>query len=255
MAAVLNIGSTSSVTRKVLPSQIVVSGDTEQTCDSIKTWAMFWTLYVFYRDAFNRTVKDRYEGKMRHYKSELTRRVTPTMTGLGIPMVLSPLPAPGAVFERASGTWDSDSVTMVDGSGTAAGNYSFAVTYVDMEASSPYVDYDDNGNAESHPSIRATKTITSGHVASIDITLLNPPTGVQHPSQRMLASVSPLKATHWNVWAGLSTGDLYLQNAAPIPIATKTYLFAGDPTLSGDLVGLGQYPDRRFAIVPMRQRG
>lgn len=256
LAAVLNVGLGSTISHKAHLSQVVVSGPTPDTWNHIKQWVVFWSLHVFYRDAFNRTVKDRYEGKMRFFKSELQRRVTRTIDGLGIPLVMRPLSRPAALFERDSGTWDSSNVTLAnDAAGTINDEaYDVVVTYVDMSANNLYVSKELDGNAESHPSDRARIELLTGKVILVDISSLNPPTGVQHPSQRILHAVAPLKATHWNVYVGKANGVLKLQNASPIPISTTSYQLTGNPGTVGYSSGSGQYADRVMALNPTRQR-
>lgn len=254
LAAVLNIGGGNSIRQKALLQQVVVSGDSPNSWNHVKQWAVFWCLQLIYRNAFNRTVKDRYEGKMRYYASELKRRVTPSLYAMGIPIVIRPLSAPGAKFERDAGVWDSDNVSQVAGSGTASGALSVAVTYMDMSTPSLYVSPASRGNAESNPSERVAITLVSGNVIAVDITSLVPPNGTQHPSQLLIHVVSPLTATHWNVYVGTATGLLYLQNPTPIPIATKTYTLTGDWVSNTATAGEGQYSDRRLSLVPSRQR-
>lgn len=254
LAAVLNVGSGNSVRQKALLQQIVVSGDSPGSWNHIKQWAVFWCLQLIYRNAFNRTVKDRYEGKMRYYSSEIKRRITPSLYALGIPLVLRPLSAPGAKFEREAGVWDADNVTQVAGSGTVTATLSVAITYVDMSMPTLYVSPTSRGNAESNTSERISLALTSGNVIQVDITSLIPPTGSQHPSQLLVHVISPLRATHWNVYVGQATGLLYLQNPTPIPIATKTYTLTGDWVSNTATSGEGQYSDRRLSLVPSRQR-
>lgn len=255
LAAVLNVGLGNAVRQKATLSQIVVSGESEDSWNWVKQWACFWVLVNIYRDSFNRTVKDRYEGKMRYYQSELQRRITRTIDGLGVPIVLRPLAAPAAVFERDTGTWTSANVSKVVGSGTLdAVDLDVAITYVDTSAADLYVSPSVRNNAESHPSERITVSAETGKVLSVDISSLNPPTGVQHPSQVLVCVVSPMKATHWNVYVGNKDGTLYLQNPTPIPIGTDSYTLSGDPVLSGFTAGIGQYASRRLSLVPTRQR-
>ena len=109
-------------------------------------------------------------------------------------------------------------------------------------------------NAESDISQIVTVMPTTGQEISINISTLNPPTGAQHPSQMLVVVVSPLTATHWNVYVGKSGGILYLQNATPIPIGITSYTLSSDPVLSGSQYYLGQYADRRLSVSPMRQR-
>ena len=255
LAAVLNVGIGNSVRQKVGLQQVVVSGDVPGQWNWIKQWTVFWALKTFYRDAFGRVGNDRYRAKMDFYKDELQRRVTPNLWALGVPVVIRPLVRPAATFERNTGTWDSSNVSMVAGSGTtAAVSYDVAISYCDMSQANFYVSPALPNNCESDLSDVANVATQDGAVVEVDTTSLNPPTGAQHPSQVMVVVVSPLKATHWNVYVGNQGGTLYLQNAAPIPIATKTYTLAGDPVLSGYEAGNGQWPDRRLSLVPTRQR-
>jgi hypothetical protein len=257
LAAVLNVGIGNSVRMKAGLNQICVSGDTSTSWNWIKQWAIFWTLRVFYRNAFARTVNDRYEKKMNIYKDEIIRRVQPTLFALGAPIVLRPLYAPAAYFTRNAGSWDSSNVELVAGAGTLDNTHScdVVVTFVDMSQANLYNSPTNVGNAESELSDRITQVMNTGEVLEVDITSLNPPTGAQDPSQILVVVISPLKATHWNIYVSATPGGtLYLQNSQPIPIATKTYTFTGNPVFSGYMSGIGQYPDRRLSLVPMRQR-
>ncbi len=256
LAAVLNVGIGNSVRQKATLDQICVSGDTQQSWNWIKQWTVFWVLRIFYRNAFNRTVNDRYEKKMNFYKEELQRRVGPTLFGLGVPIVLRPLFAPASYFTRDAGTWDWTNVSLVSGSGTLDNTVSVdvAVTFVDMSAANLYVSPAKINNAESNASDVITQALDTGKVLEVDITSLNPPTGTQNPAQVLVTVVAPLKATHWNMYVGKTGKTLYLQNPAPIPIATTSHVLPGDPVFSGYRMGLGQYADRRLSLVPMRQR-
>lgn len=254
LAAVLNVGVGNSVRQKIGLQQVVVSGDVPGQWNWIKQWTVFWALKTFYRDAFARLGGDRYKAKMDFYKEELQRRITPNLWALGIPMVIRPLVRPAAKFERNTGTWDASNVVPVTGAGTATTPFDVAITYADTSQPNFYASAATPNNCESEPSDILTVTPDGTQVIQVNITSLRPPTGAQHPSQIMVVVVSPLKATHWNVYVGNQGGTLYLQNTVPIPIATKTYTLAGDPVLSGYESGNGQYPDRRLSLVPTRQR-
>ena len=254
LAAVLNVGVGNSVRQKIGLQQVVVSGDVPGQWNWIKQWTVFWALKTFYRDAFARLGGDRYKAKMDFYKEELQRRITPNLWALGIPMVIRPLVRPAAKFERNTGTWDASNVVPVTGAGTAITSFDVIITYVDMSQPNFYASAATPNNCESEPSDILTVTPDGTQVIQVNITSLRPPTGAQHPSQIMVVVVSPLKATHWNVYVGLQGGTLYLQNSSPIPIATKTYTLAGDPVLSGYKAGNGQWPDRRLSLIPTRQR-
>jgi hypothetical protein len=255
MAAVLNVGIGNSVRQKVALQQIIVSADVPGQWGWVTQWAVFWALKTFYRDAFSRLGGDRYKTKMDFYKDEIQRRIMPNMWALGVPVTLRPLSRPAAFFERASGTWTSSNVSLVAGSGTLSGvSCDVAITYCDMSQANLYVSADVPNNAESNPSDIVTVAMTTGSVIDVDISTLNPPTGKQHPSQVMVVVVAPLKATHWNLYVGATGGVLYLQNSAPIPIATTSVVLPGNPIASDYTLGSGQYAERRLSLVPTRQR-
>lgn len=251
-AAVNFTGVTSRIRMKALTSQVVVSGVDEYNWNNVKIWAVHWALYFIYRDAYNRTVKDRYESKMRYFKTELQRRLTPGLN-VGIPVVLNPLARPAATFEREVGTWGDSNLSAVSCTGAVGGTFDVVVTYCDMTDSTRYVDYNTKNNCESHPSERATLAVAADNALSINITSLTPKS-TQHPATQLYCLVTPRNVTHWNVYAGVTGGSLYLQNAAPIAIATKTYALTANPTTTLPLVGVGQYADRLLSITPMRQR-
>jgi hypothetical protein len=256
LAAVLNVGIGNSVRVKAALTQVCVSSDTGAAWNWIKQFAVFWTLRIFYRNAFARTVNDRYEKKMNLYKDELTRRVQPTLFGLGIPIVLRPLYAPASYFTRNSGSWDYANVSLVPGNGTLDGTQcDVVISYVDMSQANLYLDPSNVNNAESELADRITVNMSPGNVISVDISTLVPPTGIQDPAQVLVVVVSPLKATHWNVYVSpVAGGVLFLQNTVPIPIDVETYTLDADPIFSGPTAGLGQWPTRRLSLVPMRQR-
>jgi hypothetical protein len=254
LAAVFNYGLGTSVKMKAALSQVVVSGNSSSEWNHVKQWAVFWTLRSFYRDAFGRTVKDRYKDKMVFFKEEIDRRLKANLWTLGVPCVIRPLARPAAMFERGSGSWSTSNISLVAGSGTRTDKVDVAITYVDMSQPNFYASESSNGNSESDASDTLTQLMVAGHNLHVDISTLNPPTGVQDKSQQLIVVIAPLKATHWNVWAGTSGSTLYLQNAAPISIATTSYTLPADPLLSGPAVGIGQYSDRRLALLPLRQR-
>ncbi len=227
ISAVLNIGLGNAVRYKALLSQVVVTGANQYAWNNVKVWAAHFCLMSIYRNATNRTTKDRYEGKMRYYKSELDRRITRGITGLGLPLIIRPMAAPAALFERGSGAWSSSNVSSVVSGTTNGGTFDVAVTYVNQGSPLPgggyvpdstkYVSSSNVGNAESNPSTLQTVQVPANSVISVD--------------------------------------TLTLQNASPIPIATKSYQLSSDPTSTGSLIGFGQYPDRYLSMSPVRQRG
>lgn len=255
IAAVMNVGLGSAVRYRALPNQIVVSGETDLVWGHMRKWVSHLALSIIYRNANNRTVKDRYESKMRAYKSEINRSILPAVRQLGIPLVIRPLSAPGALFERNSGDWDESNVGTTAGSGTLDDQVvEVAVTFVDMTDASLYVSSTVKHNAESAGSDKIKVMLTTGNVVTVDISSLNPPDGTQPRSLQIMCVMAPLTATHWNVYVGKSGKNLYLQNGTPIPIATKVHTLSGDPTFSGSILDSGQYQERRISISNLRQR-
>lgn len=244
-AAVLDIGGAPSAVPYCRLSNVVASGNYDNMQSNIERWVIYKTLALFYRAATNRKVNDRYEGKYRQYKADADNAES-YLKSSGLPIVMSPLPCPGSAMEPDSGAWDATCVSLVSGSGTSTDNYQIAITYLD---SSLYVSPTDKGNAESGPSARIERVAESGKVFRLSISTLNPPTGSTPKRGTAEGSVSYLTATHWNVYVGKVGGRMFLQNGLPIPIGTTTYTLSGDPALTGDLLGLGQYPDSNFAFI------
>ena len=268
LAAVLNVGIGNSVRQKVGLQQVVISGDVATQSTWLRTWATYIVLKQLYRDAFGRTINDRYKLKLDALKDDMQRRILPNVMALGVPIVTRPLDCPGAFYGLSgvpgsnfpssfttSGTWGSDNVSLVAGAGTLDNqSVDVVVTYCDMSQANFYLSPAQTNNMESNPSTTVTQGMTAGDVLSISIASLNPPSGGQPPQQVLVVVVSPGKATHWNLYVGLTGKVLYLQNPAPIPIATKTYTLPGDPVLSGYQCGIGQYADRRLSLLRTRQR-
>lgn len=249
LAAVMNIGMGNAVRQKALPSQVVISGEVEGSWNHAKRWAVYWALELFYRDAYNRTVKDRYEGKMRYYKAERQRRVEPMLKGRGIPIVISPLARPAAAYEPDTGIWGPSNVVTSVAPGALGGDYQVVITYLgkDNDNAPQYL-------AESHPSDPISITVPPDSSISVDILTLKPPDGTQPRSRMLLCIIPVLKATHWNVYVGRVGGPYYLQNLVPIPVDVADYTLASDPVLAGKTAGQGQAVTRYLTIVPTRQR-
>jgi hypothetical protein len=256
LAAVLNVGIGNSVRTKATLDQVCVSGNSATSWNHVKNWTVAWTLRLFYRDAYSRTSNDRYKAKMDQYKDDLARRLTPAIYALGVPIVLQPLSAPAAYFTRNPGTWDSTDVDTVAGPGTLDNqSVDVTVTYVDQSQPNRYQSYAQSNNAESDAPPVVTQSLVTGQVLQVDVSNLNPPTGAQDPAQILTCVVAPLMATGWNVYVGLTGGTLWLQNSTPIPIATTSYTFSGDPVFkNGKPQLIGQYQNRRLSITPTRQR-
>lgn len=247
LAAVFNTGGHSTQRRKFSLEQVVVSGRNSEYWSEIKTWVAVTVLCVAYRTAMNRSSNDRYEHKYDRFGKMLREQSWPTVKKLGIPILQQPLPSPEAIQGFNPGTF---SAADVSGSGNA-GEWSVAVTYVD---STKYVSSINPVNGESHPSVEKIVTTASSEVIRVDITNLNPPTGVLQNEARARGFSISRKATHWNVYAGPSGGAMTLQNSSPISLDTKTYTLAGDPSTTGKVAGLGQYPEAYLTIMDSIQR-
>lgn len=267
LAAVLNVGIGNSVRQKVGLQQVVITGDVATQSTWLRTWATYIVLKQLYRDAFGRTINDRYKLKLDFLKDDMQRRILPNVMALGVPIVTRPLDCPGSFYGLSgvpgsnfpssfstAGVWNSNNVTLVAGAGTLTSELDVVVTYCDMSQGNFYVSPSQANNMESNPSTIVTQQMVAGMVLNINIASLNPPTGGQPPQQVLVVVVAPGTATHWNLYVGLTGQTLYLQNSAPIPIATKTYTLPGDPVFSGYQAGIGQYADRRLSLLRTRQR-
>jgi hypothetical protein len=133
------------------------------------------------------------------------------------------------------------------GGATYEGTVDVAITYVDT---SLYLSQALPKNAESNPSARKSVTLTSGLGVTLDLTGLNPPNGALAPRKLAQSYALPLNASAYNVWVGVRGGTLYLQNATPIAITSRTYALSADPLLSGSVAQEGQWPE---AYRPMYQ--
>lgn len=252
--AVLNIGGGAAAARiKILLDQVVVSDRISDKWSHLKRWVVYRILTSFYRNAYSRSAtKDRYKSKLTEFDRELKRTQTYALTDLGLPIVYQPLARPAAFASATpTGSWGAENVIVTDGSGTVTGAYDAVVTYCDSKL---YRNATSNGNAESHPSDRVTAQLSPAQVLKIDITTLIPPRGIQDPGTMALAVMTPLQASHWNVYVGKKGGILWLQNPAPIPIDTKTFTLDGDPIIGGSACGIGQYADRRYQFQTLLQR-
>jgi hypothetical protein len=246
LAAVFNTGSTTNNRTRAQLSNVVVSDPHNSSgWTDVKIFAIYHSLLHLFRMAMNRanSSDDRYQTKFDRYKKELETAVWPTLKVAGLPVVVRPLYRPGAAFTFSPGTF---ALSTQHSSGTAGGTLHAAVTYVSSSTLT---------NNESHPSESQSVVVASGDVLSINITGLNPPTGVQSRADAARAAEYPLAATHWNLYVGTSSSQMYLQNASPIAIATKTYSLTGDPTSTGALAGFGQYPEQYIVLREVTFRG
>ncbi len=216
------------------------------TRTAFRRWVQFYVLYEFYLAMSWRTTIDRYELKAGHFLTQ-KRRAYENLKGNGFPIVISPLPCPGALMEYNPGVWAMGNVTAVAGGASPAPvAYDVAITWCSLPA---YVSSINQGNAESAGAVTQTVAVPGAHVVSVSIVGLNPPSANVNPAIGTAQGIySPLPATHWNVYVGLSGGTLYLQNNAPIPVGTTSYTLAGAPLLTGFPINAGQSANYDFSF-------
>jgi hypothetical protein len=252
MAAVSNVLSTSISRPRMRLNQVVATGPDPSRQD-VKLWLGFSALRALYRAAYARFTKeqDRFARKMEFYELEESRLWT-NIRSSGIPIVLVPLPCPGALREPNPGTWGAANLAHGGSSSADPGSIWYvAITWT----GAPYISPTVTGNAESGPSASETVTVLAKEVITVSISTLNPP-GVTPTNVGTADGLyTQIQATGWNVYVGASASLMYLQNAAPIAIGTTSYTLADMPVLSGPIMGSGQWADYNWAIQNVLQRG
>lgn len=235
---------------RVFLSQIVISDPYAGRLSAIRRWMIYEALVLFYRAAVNRTIEDRYQVKLdrfaaaaKEHRKRLWRR--------GLPVVLEPLPAPGALHEWNSGVWSVANLSGVAGGSSPETQYDVAITWVD---GSRYASPVAKGNGESGPSRMARFTLPEDHLLRVDIASLRPPGGEVYQRSAADGSFRQLTATHWNLYVGAPGKALWMQNPAPLPVSTTSYALAGPPVLSGVGLDPGQKPDVNFAFMNLLHR-
>lgn len=247
------------------------TGDTGVSLNGpIRDWLAYWAVTLGYRKLMGQSdpKSDRYLLKYQFYRKLVGNEKWNILAATGIPYVRLPLPAPGALFEPSAGRWTTANLSqVVPGAGSpAGGTFYVAITWVAQAASNGsglYVSQAHKGNAESGPSqimplqnsIYPSLVVTAGHVLTISIASLNPPTGAVPLPEASVTGVTTgtMIATGWNIYVGLGAGgnpptDLYLQNATPLPLTTTSYSLPANPVLTGYRLGPGQYPDANMGI-------
>lgn len=232
-------------------SQVVVSTST-RAMSSLRRWALYVALTLFYRAAANRKLTDRMVAKME--RAELDARdAWGRLQRMGLGYVTAPLPAPGATREYGAGLFTSAALTTpTGGTSVATVVYYVAITWVDGSA---YVSAANRGNAESGPSAKLSCSVLATKTIAVSIAALTPPSGAAAPQSQNGRSVARRTATAWNVYVGISADRMYLQNSTPIPVATTSYTLASDPVLSGYELWPGQVPDAFFQVDNVVVRG
>lgn len=230
-------------------AQLVVNGESETNWGALKHWVAAKTLAEFYRAATNKN-SDRYSDRHEGILEEIKQQLWPNFKRRGLPIVFNPLVAPGAIMERA-GTFGANNVDLVAGAGTSTATFYFAITWVGDR----YLTASQKFNSESYRSARVSKLMVNGQVARVSIAGLIPPDGQQPEFTKSNCRYTPGRAVGWNVWAGITEGALYRQNAAAIPIATTSFTLPGDPLLTGEKADLGQFEDIVLEIKTQLVRG
>lgn len=244
-------------------AQLVISGESWSHWSSLKNFVVAKTLIEFYRMASNKNA-DRYSDRHEGMQDQLTKEFWPNFKRRGLPIIFNPLPAPGAIMERA-GTFGlfQGSVSLVAGAGTLAvpQGTDFAVTWVGSRyanPTAPMFDEKSKNNQESGRSARVNIQLQAGEVAKVSILGLDYPNGNQPEFTKSSCRYSPGVAVGWNVWAGDPNDPdkiMYRQNTAgPIPIATTFWTLPGDPVLSGEQLGLGQFEQVVLEVRSQLQR-
>ncbi len=234
MAAVLNTGSVSDGSRSVAVAQAVVDDTVTALPTPLAQWVTWKAALAIYGAAIGQSggsdrAKDK-ESTAREGEAQAWRQLVRTTGGLLI--VTNPLPAPGAELLTGMGVWDSDRVTTPVGT-LATDSYWVAITFT----GETYVDSDNPKNGESATSRPVQVNLDGIQEIAIDISTLPvvPPAGIP--------GVAPTweTPTGWNVYVGTGEHDLRLQNATPIPVATKTHnVTTFDAT--GAIASTGQTP-------------
>jgi hypothetical protein len=261
-AAIANTGlrSGGNVPRLRL-GQIVVHSQYPGINSPIQQWVVYTALVMIYQSLTVRLAEAGKESNKRDYFTEQLEKVHfPNFRSHGLPYVTTPLPAPGAVFEQNSGIWSVANLSTSPLIGAIGGTYYVAITYVDQSSSGKYINWSTPNNAESGPSIPLLITIPGGTVLTISIASLLPPIGTLPAYRERSAYGNALmKATGWNIYIGkpgpnnsYDPASMCLQNAIPIPIATKTFTLPGDPVTNLSVMSMGQNWNDRF-IIPDAQ--
>lgn len=251
-AAVMNVGLPAVQRSKVLLSQVVTSTQIPGEWSSLKRWVAYKCLAAFFTDASHRTQLDRYAEKALAYNKYAASVLWQNLVSRGLPIVRTPLPCPGAVYEPGSGSWGASNVSAVTQAGAVGGDWDVAVTWIQQGAST-WISPTKKQNGESGPSTIVTKATTAGQALRVSIAGLVPPSGSQPESTVSTALVAYGTATGWFIYAGPTGGPLYLQTPNPLPLATTAYTLPSDP-VSGPLVGTGQFPDIFYTFVKTLQR-
>jgi hypothetical protein len=249
LAAVTNIYSTSISRPRMRLNQVVIL-ESDPAKGLVRRWMIYRALTFFFRSLYHRKIDDRYEAKMNFYEAE-AKKSWQRIEWAGIPIVLVPLAAPGAIREYQAGTWGQSNVTATgSGSSDPGSQYDVVITWTGQE----YQNYRNHNNSESAPSIIASIQVPAGEFVQVSLSGLNPPNGVMPDVGVADGAYSPMAATGWNIYAGISGTTLCLQNSTPIAIGTTTHTLSAVPGVNSMTVGVGQYPDFSYSFNRVLQR-
>ncbi len=211
------------VVPRIRNEQIVVT-------EPLKLWLIYRALELIFRDAWSRKQNDKYESKYTDYEG-WANRSRDWFFDSGIGVVWRPLPKPG-----------TPALSTSTAGALAARSYSVQITWQDSA-----------GN-ESAPSDIAATAIAINKVVVADISALTPPAG-----ETLTAGSLPItlgEAVGWNVYAASQPDAIPTrQNAAVIPIATKTWTEPVTGLAAGTAAGSGQPPDSYRGVQNAIMRG
>lgn len=213
-----------------------------------KRWMTLSALAMFYDAASNsRTgaATDRFLLKEQKY-DDMAATAWSTAIADGLPVLASPLSAPGATHDYTAGTWGPENISSAVSGSAASATYYVAITWVDGSA---YISPTVKGNAESAPSLVVTFEVPANSVMVVNIVSMNPPGSVVYPGGVSDGVYRTRKATGWNVYAGATSGLMTLQNPTPITASVPTFTFPAAPTTTGAPMGAGQFPDQLTPIL------
>lgn len=251
VAAVNNIFSTAISRSRFRLNQVLGSGP-DPSVQLVQRWLEYSSLTNAYRAAFARfsDKNDRFERKMDLYAEERDKAWA-RITWTGIPVVLIPLPCPGAIREPLAGTFDENNLSPSGSGSTDPGSSWFvAITWTGAAYQSPQ----NPAQNESGPSAAAAVTTASGQKITVSIANLTPPASTPPNVGTADGLYTQVQATGWNIYAGSDASKLRLQNATPIPVGTTSYTLPDQPTSTGALAAKGQFPDYNFAWSQIRFR-
>jgi hypothetical protein len=216
--------------------QIVTSSRYGGRTSTLQRWMIHGALVRFYRAAINRRLLDRYAAKYERAEEE-AKRAWRRLMAAGLPVVIDPLPCPGAAHDKGVGRFDASAVSMVSGGGAPEGSYDTAITWV-------------SDGVESGTSAVVRVIVPEDQRLQVSIS------GLVAPGSAQDRGVSQRAATGWNLYVGEAGGDLlWLQNSAPISLYNPTYMLPCAPVSDTIQMGDGQAADYTLTLQNVVGRG